>query len=175
VAVLAGGGQARGVLLGLASSHLSASGERWAVVGAMFLALYGSVGLRGQRPLEDGGRFGRWQTVRVTVVLCPLVIAGGGVMMLAGGGMTRAGAGSLGGGAVAGPGAGIALGVVLLVLGVLVAGDYGGVGSGYILVTMRKTHVISSAQVRAIRLCRVCYGVAAVAGLAMFVSGVFSL
>jgi hypothetical protein len=52
-----------------ASSHLSASGERWAVVGAIFLAVSGSVGLMGLRPPEDGRGFGKWQMGRVSASL----------------------------------------------------------------------------------------------------------
>jgi hypothetical protein len=45
----------------------------------------------------------------------------------------------------------------------------------YLLLTMRKTAAISPARAGIIRLCRLCYGVAAVVGLVMFVSGLFSL
>jgi hypothetical protein len=78
-------------------------------------------------------------------------------------------------GGTAGPGVYIVLGAVALVLGTLLATDYRGWGTKYILLGFRRTAVISPGRARFIRRHRVRYGIGAVVGLFMLVFGLLSL
>ena len=73
------------MLTGLAesSSHLFASGENWAISGAIVFAVSGLVFFR-KRPPDDlgGAALGRWKGLRTVAMLSPVLILVGGVMML---------------------------------------------------------------------------------------------
>jgi hypothetical protein len=79
------------------------------------------------------------------------------------------------GGAPAGPGVYIVLGAVALVAGVLLAGNYRGVGTKYIRFTLRRADPISPLEARLIRRYRVIYAITAVLGLGMLLSGISRL
>jgi hypothetical protein len=81
--VLAGSGRAT-VLTGLAesSSHLFASGESWAISGAIVFAVSGLVFFKKRPPDDLDAALGRWKGYRLVAMLSPLVIVVGGVMML---------------------------------------------------------------------------------------------
>jgi hypothetical protein len=81
-------------------------------------------------------------------------------------------------GGTAGPDFYIIAGAVALVLGTLLASDYRGWGTRYtryLSLSPRRTDVISPAAARRIKHNRFRYGLVAVVGLILLVSGIFSL
>ena len=81
-------------------------------------------------------------------------------------------------GGSAGPDFYIIAGAVALVLGTLLASDYRGWGTRYtryLSLSPRRTDVISPAAARRIKHNRFRYGLVAVVGLILLVSGIFSL
>jgi hypothetical protein len=85
VAALAGAGQARAMLTGLAStsSAVFAHGENLSITGAIIFVMSGVAFITGSRPSEDSGALSRWKAIQTTVMISPLLIVAGGVMMIA--------------------------------------------------------------------------------------------
>jgi hypothetical protein len=78
-------------------------------------------------------------------------------------------------GSTAGPDFYIFAGAAALVLGTLLATDYRGWGTKYIQLALRRTDGSSPARARLIRRNRFRFGLLAVVGLVLLVSGLFSL
>jgi hypothetical protein len=66
-------------------------------------------------------------------------------------------------------------GALLFVVGLIMASDYRGIATKYTQLLLPKLDTTTPARSRLIKLYRILYGFAAVVGLGMFVSGVFSL
>lgn len=65
------------------ASVLFLRGERVTIVGAVFLVMFGFILLAGRRP-ESGVGLGRWQGMKVLIVVAPIMMLVGAIMMIVG-------------------------------------------------------------------------------------------